>query len=225
MVRFISYLHATRLHTPLWAPLFVVLLACAARHVTYLCGSLFTHLLPCFACYGAAVLPMQRGVRGRGFCILHAWFHTCGMSPPCNILALSLLIAYRVVLAAAVFSVAWHITYLCFGGRRHCCCSRVFCICLLSCVLLCVCVPFLRGWGAHKSLAPRARTLLGVLGQATCNAQFLPRRDSIVRLILVSVLNFATSPNSGVNFLGGFSEVGKHNFSRYFLSRCVLFLV
>ena len=25
---------------------------------------------------------MHVGVRGRGFCILHAWFHTCGMSPP-----------------------------------------------------------------------------------------------------------------------------------------------
>ena len=28
--RFISYLHSTRLHTPLWPPLFVVCPACAA---------------------------------------------------------------------------------------------------------------------------------------------------------------------------------------------------
>ena len=85
----------------------------------------------------------------------------------CNILALCLPTSYRVVLATALFSVAWHITYLCPGGRWHCCCLCVFCICLLSCVLLCACVPFFPGWGAHKSLAPRARTLLGVLGQAT----------------------------------------------------------
>ena len=48
---------------PLWSPLFVVLPACAARHVTYLCGSLFTLIFSCFACYGAVVLPMQVGLQ------------------------------------------------------------------------------------------------------------------------------------------------------------------
>ena len=33
----------------------------------------------------------------------------------------SLLTAYRVVLVAALFIVAWHTTYLCFGGRWRCC--------------------------------------------------------------------------------------------------------
>ena len=33
----------------------------------------------------------------------------------------------------------------------------------------------------------------------------------------MSVLNFATSPNSGVKFLGGVSEVGKDDFSLFFL--------
>ena len=137
----------------------------------------------------------------------------------CNILALSLLTAYRVVLAAALFSVAWHITYLCFGGRWRCCCLRVFCICLLSCVLLCVCVPFHRGWGAHKSLAPGARTLPGVLGQATRNAQFLRRRDPVVLLFFVSVLNFATSPNSGVKLFSEFLRSEK-TICRVFFSGC-----
>ena len=41
----------------------------------------------------------------------------------------------------------------------------------------------------------------------------------------MSVLNFATSPNSGVKFLGGVSEVGKNDFSLYFCWRCVVFLV
>ena len=89
-----------------------------------------------------------------------AWYVT-------YLLALSLPISYRVVLATALFSVACHKTYLCFGDRWRCCCLCVFCTCLPSCVLLCACFPFLRGWGAHKSLAPRAPTLLGVLGQAT----------------------------------------------------------
>ena len=68
----------------------------------------------------------------------------------CNILALSLPTSYRVVLATSLFSVARHITY--FSFRRP------------VALLLFVCVLF---WGAHKSLAPRARTLQGVLGQAT----------------------------------------------------------
>ena len=48
---------------PLWSPLFVVLPARAVCHVTYLCGSLFTHIFSCFACYGAVVLPMQVGLQ------------------------------------------------------------------------------------------------------------------------------------------------------------------
>ena len=56
-------------------------------------------------------------------------------------------------------------------------------------------------WGAHKSLAPRARTLLGGLGQATLS--FLAAA-TLLFFFFVSVLNFATSPNSGVKFLGGF---------------------
>ena len=41
----------------------------------------------------------------------------------------------------------------------------------------------------------------------------------------VGVLNFATSPNSGVKIFLGVSEVGKIDFARYFFRLCVFFLV
>ena len=140
----------------------------------------------------------------------------------CNILALSLLTSYRVMLATASFSVGWHITYLSFGGRWRCCCLCVFCICLLSCVLLCACVPFLRGCSAHKSLAPRARTLLGVLEQATI---------SFVAVATLLFFFFCEGPKfcdlakqRRKNFWG-VSEVGKDDFLLYFFWLCVFFLV
>ena len=68
----------------------------------------------------------------------------------CYILVLSLSTSYCVVLATSFLCVARHITYL-FLWRP-------------VALLLFVCVLF---WGAHKSLAPRARTLLGGFGQAT----------------------------------------------------------
>ena len=56
VARFTSYLRPAWFHTPLWLPLFVVLLACAAWHVTYLPDSLLTRILSCLACLGAVVL-------------------------------------------------------------------------------------------------------------------------------------------------------------------------
>ena len=61
-------------------------------------------------------------------------------------------------------------------------------------------------WSAHKSLAPRTRTLLGVLGQATFN--------------FVAV---ATSPNSGAKFLWGFLRSEK-SISPFFFLVVRLFL-
>ena len=79
VARFTSYLRPAWFHTPLWLPLFVVLLACAAWYVTYLRDSLLTRILLCVACLGAVVLPFQASVRGRGFFLLHSslgrpWF-------------------------------------------------------------------------------------------------------------------------------------------------------
>ena len=47
VARFTSDLRPAWFHTPLWLPLFVVLLACAAWHVTYLRDSLLTRILSC----------------------------------------------------------------------------------------------------------------------------------------------------------------------------------
>ena len=69
-------------------------------------------------------------------------------------------------------------------------------------LLLFVCVLF---WGAHKSLAPRARTLLGVLGQATLS--FFAVATLLFFFLFfffLSVLNLATSAKSGVKSLWGF---------------------
>ena len=76
---FTSYLPRAWFHTPLWLPLFVVLLACAAWHVTYLRDCLLTRILSCVACLGAVVHPIQVSVRGRLFFLLHSslgwsWF-------------------------------------------------------------------------------------------------------------------------------------------------------
>ena len=120
----------------------------------------------------------------------------------CYILALSLSTSYRVVLATSLFSVALHITYLFF--RRP------------VALLLFVCVLFP---GAHKSLA--ASTHFPRWFGAS-NAQLLRRRDSIVLLFFVSVLNFATSPNSGVKFLGGFLRSERTIF-RFIFSGCASF--
>ena len=68
-------------------------------------------------------------------------------------------------------------------------------------------------WGAHKSLAPRARTLLGGLGQATLSFFAVA---TLLFVFFVLVLNFATSPNSGVKFLGGFLRSEKTIFSFFF---------
>ena len=76
---FTSYLPPAWFHTPLWLPLFVVLLACAAWHVTYLRDCLLTRILSCVARLGAVVHPIQVSARGRGFFLLHSslawsWF-------------------------------------------------------------------------------------------------------------------------------------------------------
>ena len=76
--------------------------------------------------------------------------------------------------------------------------------------------------GAHKSLAPRARTLLGGLGQATL---------SFFAVATPSFVFFGECPKScnlakqRRKFVGGVSEVGKDVFSLYFFWRCVIFLV
>ena len=86
-------------------------------------------------------------------------------------------------------------------------------------LLLSMCGLF---WGAHKSLAPRARTLLGGLGQATLSF------FAVATLLFVffdECPKFCDLAKQRRKIVGGVSEVGKDNFSLYFFWRCVIFLV
>ena len=77
-------------------------------------------------------------------------------------------------------------------------------------------------WSAHKSLAPRARTLLGGLGQATLSF------FAVATLLFVffgECPKFCDLAKQRRKIVGGVSEVGKDDFSLYFFWRCVIFLV
>ena len=168
VARFTSYLHPAWFHTPLWLPLFVVLLACAAWHVTYLRDSLLTRILSCVACLGAVVLPIQASVRGRGFFLLHSslgrpWF-TPLLSCTCvHVCALFSTVAWflsylhpawlntplwRPLLVALPACAAWHVTYL--RGCNILTSPASFCV-------LCVAAPLYSLFGHLCSLSfPRA---------------------------------------------------------------------
>ena len=80
-----------------------------------------------------------------------------------------------------------------------------------------MCVLF---WGAHKSLSPRARTLLGGLGQATLSF------SAVATLLFVFFGErpiFCDLAKQRRKIVGGVSEVGKDDFSLYFCWRCVFF--
>ena len=76
--------------------------------------------------------------------------------------------------------------------------------------------------GAHKSLAPRARTLLGGLGQATLSF------FAVVTPLFVffrECPKFCDLAKQRRKIFGGVSEVGKDDFSLYLFWRCVVFFV
>ena len=77
-------------------------------------------------------------------------------------------------------------------------------------------------WGAHKSLAPTARTLLCGLGRARLSF------FAVATLLFVffgECPEFCDLAKQRREILGGVSEVGKDDFSLYFFWRCVIFLV
>ena len=82
-----------------------------------------------------------------------------------------------------------------------------------------MCVLFL---GAHKSLAPRARTLLGGLGQATLS---FFAAATLLFFLFCECPKFCGLAKQWRKILGGVSEVGKDDFSLYFFWRCIIFLV
>ena len=77
-------------------------------------------------------------------------------------------------------------------------------------------------WGAHKSLAPRARTLLGGLGQATLSFFAVA---SLLFVFFGECPKFCDLAKQRRKIVWGVSEVGKDDFSLYFFWRCVIFLV
>ena len=90
-----------------------------------------------------------------------------------------------------------------------------FCPNLASNHLLCY-------WSAHKSLAPRTRTLLGAFGQATLN--FV----AVATLLFFSFCEcpkFCDLAKQARKIFLGVSEVGKIDFALYFFWLCVFFLV
>ena len=74
--------------------------------------------------------------------------------------------------------------------------------------------------GAHKSLAPRARTLLCGLGQAT-----LSLFATLLFVFFGECPKFCDLAKQRRKIVGGVSEVGKDDFSLYFCWWCVIFLV
>ena len=77
-------------------------------------------------------------------------------------------------------------------------------------------------WGAHKSLAPRARTLLCGLGQATLSF------FAVATLLFVffgECPKFCDLAKQRRKIVRGVSEVGREDFSLYFFWQCVIFLV
>ena len=151
VARFSYSLRSAWFHTPVSLPLFVVLLACAAWHATYLRGSLLTRILSCDACLGAVVPPIQASVRGRGFFLLPSSLGgpsftpslscSCDHTPP-----------WCPLLVALPVCAAWHVTYL--RGCKILTSPTSFCF-------LCVAAPLYSlckwacgggGWSCHGGL-------------------------------------------------------------------------
>ena len=77
-------------------------------------------------------------------------------------------------------------------------------------------------WSAHKSLAPRARTLLGGLGHVTLSFFAV---TTLLFVFFCECPKFFDLAKQRRKILGGVSEVRKDDFSLYFFWRCVVFLV
>ena len=77
-------------------------------------------------------------------------------------------------------------------------------------------------WSAHKSLAPRTRTLLGVLGQAKLNFVAVA---TLLFFFFYVCPKFCDLAKQRRKMFVGVSGVGKIDFALYFFWLCVFFLV
>ena len=106
---------------------------------------------------------------------------------------------------------------VCFVGFSRCAAHNILACRRPVALLLSMCGLF---WGAHKSLAPRARTLLGGLGQATLS--FFAVATLLFVFFGVCPI-FCDLAKQRRKIVGGVSEAGKDDFSLYFCWRCVFF--
>ena len=77
-------------------------------------------------------------------------------------------------------------------------------------------------WSAHKSLAPRTRTLLGVLGHAMLNFVAVA---TLLFFFFCVCPKFCDLAKQRRKIFVGVSEFGKIDFALYFFWLCVFFLV
>ena len=105
----------------------------------------------------------------------------------------------------------------CFVGFSRCAAHNILACRRPVALLLSMCGLF---WGAHKSLAPRARTLLGGLGQATLSFFGVA---TLLFVVFGECPIFCDLAKQRRKIVGGVSEVGKDDFSLYFCWRCVFF--
>ena len=138
----------------------------------------------------------------------NAWSHTCCTPPPWrgSLHTCSLLVY---ILPCCAYYVVF----------ERCAAYNILVFRRLVALLLFMCVLF---WGAHKSLAPRARTLLGGLGQATLS---FFAAATLLFFFFCKCPKFCDLAKQRRKAFGGVSEVGKDDFSDFFFWRCVVFLV
>ena len=138
----------------------------------------------------------------------NAWSHTWGTSPPWrDLLHTCSLLVYILPCCA------------CYVVFQRCAAYNILVFRRPVALLLFVCVLF---WGAHKSLAPRARTLLGGLGQATLSFFAVA---TLLFFFFCECPKFCNIAKQRRKSFEGVFEVGKDDFSLYFIPLCVFFLL
>ena len=181
-------------------PVALLLLVCIfhARHATYLgtCAASFS-----FCCDPLRVLRRRRISYMSGLALLGR-----------------VLVVY--LHRGAVRYLFFLLVYLlprcaCFVGFLRCAAHNILACRRPVALLLSMCGLF---WGAHKSLAPRARTLLGGLGQATLSFFAVA---TLLFFFFGECPKFCDLAKQRRIIVGGVSEVGKDDFSLYFFWPCV----
>ena len=105
------------------------------------------------------------------------------------------------------------------GGLEHA--TFNFFVFAARLLLVFISIHLSRCWNLHQSLAPRTRTLLGVLGQATLNFVAV---TTLLFFFFCVCPKFCDLAKQRRKIFVGVSEVGKIDFAIYFLLVVCLFL-